>query len=330
MSKLRAPYPWFGGKSSVADQVWRRFGDVRNFVDPFLGSAAMLLCRPIPFEGSETVNDLDCYVANFWRAVQTDSDSVAHYADWPVNEADLHARHHWLVNSTAEWRERMHIDPDYYDVKIAGWWVWGLCQWIGGGWCSRPEWKQRPHLGDAGRGVHRPHRRRPQLKNGGMGVNRTRQQLPHPEDEREADIYDYINALKDRFRRVRVCCGDWSRVLGPTPTVHNGLTAVFLDPPYSHESRDDELYAEESTSVAHDARRWCIEHGGDKRLRIALCGYDGEHNELEDHGWTVEAWKANGGYGAKTDHGSENATRERIWYSPHCLSDDLPLFRSLA
>lgn len=43
----------------------------------------------------ETVNDLDAYVANFWRSVAHDPEAVAKYADWPVNEDDLHARHKW-------------------------------------------------------------------------------------------------------------------------------------------------------------------------------------------------------------------------------------------
>ena len=43
---LRAPFPWFGGKSRVAAVVWRAFGDVPNYVEPFAGSLAVLLGRP--------------------------------------------------------------------------------------------------------------------------------------------------------------------------------------------------------------------------------------------------------------------------------------------
>ena len=67
--KLKAPFPWFGGKSRCAHIVWDRFGDVKNYIEPFAGSLAVLLGRPHP-PHVETVNDLDCYVANFWRAVQ--------------------------------------------------------------------------------------------------------------------------------------------------------------------------------------------------------------------------------------------------------------------
>ena len=64
---LKAPFPYFGGKSKVAPLVWSRFGDVRNYVEPFAGSLACLLARPSPFVGTETVNDADGLISNFWR-----------------------------------------------------------------------------------------------------------------------------------------------------------------------------------------------------------------------------------------------------------------------
>jgi len=56
---LKAPFPWFGGKSRASDLIWSRFGTVVNYVEPFAGSLAVLLQRPQPFTGSETVNDKD-------------------------------------------------------------------------------------------------------------------------------------------------------------------------------------------------------------------------------------------------------------------------------
>ena len=79
MHPLKAPFPFFGGKSRVADNVWSRFGNVPNYVEPFAGSLAVLLGRPhIP--GCETVNDKDCYISNFWRSLRQDSQGVAR---WP-------------------------------------------------------------------------------------------------------------------------------------------------------------------------------------------------------------------------------------------------------
>lgn len=41
-----------------------------------------------------------------------------------------------------------------------------------------------------------------------------------------------------------------------------------------------------------------MEHGNNPKLKIALCGYEGEHNNLEKAGWRKVAWRASGGYAA--------------------------------
>lgn len=324
---LKAPYPWFGGKASVTPYVWSRFGEVRNYVEPFLGSLAMLLGRPGPWSGTETINDLDSFISNFWRAIKADPDSVARHADWPVNECDLLARHSWLVGQRESLTARLESDPEWYDAKAAGWWVWGQCCWIGSGWCSgKGPWQlvdgrlvdvrtlPKEAKQPSGPGVSR---KRPNLGNAGKGVNR---QLPHLGDAGNGvALRMYLQALSDRMRHVRVCCGDWSRVCGDTPTTGLGLTAVFLDPPYAAEAgRDPSLYAEESATVAHDARKWAVERGDDPRIRICLAGYESEHEMPRS--WSCVAWKSKGGYGSQAkDHDNPNARRERLWFSRHCL-----------
>ncbi|MBP6733532.1 MAG: DNA adenine methylase [Chromatiaceae bacterium] len=327
-----APFPYFGGKSKVADPVWRAFGTVSNYVEPFFGSGAVLLARPMPINGPETINDFDGMVANFWRALQADPEAVADWADWPVNECDLHARHLWLVNRRPALTAALMADPAWYDAQTAGWWVWGLCSWIGSGWCSgQGPWqardgklvdtRQRPHLGNAGMGINR---QLPHLGDAGMGINR---KLPHLGDagmginRKRQHLRATFSALADRLRAVRVCCGDWSRVTGDSVTVkHPGITGVFLDPPYADTAgRDSDLYACDDEQVAHRVREWAIAHGDDPRLRIALCGYAGEH--VMPDTWTAHAWKTQGGYGAQGDGvGRINAAREVIWLSPHCLT----------
>jgi site-specific DNA-adenine methylase len=318
---VKSPYPWFGGKSSIMAEVWKRLGETPNFVDPFMGSNAPLLSRAgwdwtagKWADGKnriETVNDKDCYVANFWRALNAAPDEVAKWADWPVNEADLHARHLWLVRND-NFIERMRAEPDYYDTQVAGWWVWGLCQWIGGGWCKKMErpYQPRPHLLGAGMGVHKPSKQLPHLLGAGRGVHKASL----------TDIYRYFDTLAARLRRVRVCCGDWMRVLGPTPTEHNGLTAIILDPPYSAEAaRNNKLYAEESLTVAHEVRQWAIANGDNPKLRIALFGYQDEHGQAMPENWECLAWKAHGGYSNRNGNDNDNPHKERAWFSPHCL-----------
>jgi hypothetical protein len=320
---LKAPFPAFGGKSTVAADVWARFGDVRNFVEPFCFSATTLLRRPEPCEGTETINDLNGYVANFWRAVQHAPDAVAAWADNPVNENDLHAWHSWLVERKEWLAARLEGCREFYDAEIAGRWCWGMCCWIGSGWCSGDgPWNRVQgddgawrliRSGDAGRGVHR---KMVHLGNG-RGVHR---KMVHLGGAGQG-VAAWMGTLAARLRRVRVCCGDWSRVCTPAVTVTLGLTAVFLDPPYSAETgRDMTCYGgTDDGAVSHHVRAWCLKRGSDRQLRIALCGYDGEHNELDAAGWECFAWKARGGYASQGTAAYDNCRRERIWFSPHCL-----------
>ena len=308
---LKAPFPWFGGKARVAGEVWKRFGhDVDNYIEPFFGTGAVLLGRPHGAGKIETVNDADGFVSNFWRALQNDPDAVAEHADWPVNEADLHARHLWLLGQRERITERLMGDPEYYDAKAAGWWVWGICAWIGGGWCSGSgPWGSVDGVFtkcDEGQGVSR---RRPHLGDTGKGVHRLNQPL-----------HAYLSALANRLRRVRVACGDFERVLGDSVTMRGSQCAVFLDPPYDTAIRTKGCYSTDEDGVAARARAWAIEHGDDNRLRIALCGYEGEH-DMPD-GWTCYYWRTEGGYShLGNGRGKANRELERIWFSPHCLTD---------
>jgi hypothetical protein len=334
---MKAPFPWFGGKSRIASQIWQAFGDVTNYVEPFAGSLAILLSRPHAPQ-TETVNDSDGLLVNFWRAVQADPEAVAHAADWPVSELDLTARHLRLVARRSALTARMEADPSVYDAQLAGWWVWGACAWIGSGWCSgKGPWAERdgrvvnltesaeddlggglginrklPHLGNRGRGINR---QLPHLGSRGMGINR---KLPHLGD-RGRGIFETFAELSDRLRDVRICCGDWSRVVSDSVTTRHGDTAVFLDPPYFDGAID---YAEGDRAVAHDVRAWAVTNG--ERMKIALCGYEGDHEMPAD--WRVMKWKAHGGY-SSADGENQNAQRERVWLSPRC--DDTTNQRSL-
>ena len=308
---LAAPFPYFGGKSLACETVWSALGDPENYVEPFAGSAAMLLGRPNVGK-VETINDADGFVANFWRAVSLDAAEVARHVDWPTNEADLIARHSWLVRNAPGLLQRLEADPDYYDAKVAGWWCWGACNWIGSGWCSGTgPWqhdgeklvdaRQLPHLGNAGRGVNR--------------------KLPHLSAGRgrSAYIHEWFGALMDRTRGVRVTVGDWQRVLTDSVTVRHGLTGVFLDPPYTKGAMD---YAAGGVGgeLADKVRAWCAKNGNDKRLRIVLCGHAGEHDALLQDGWHTRAWTARKGY-AITDEAVENSASETLRCSPHCVPE---------
>ena len=297
-SKLTAPFPYFGGKSLVANEVWARFGNVPNYVEPFAGSCAVLLARPTE-PNLETVNDADGLLSNFWRAIKYDPHAVAEWADWPVSEADLHARNRWLIGCRESLTEKLIADPDWFDARCAGWWVWGASTWIAGGWCTKEKlgYRQKPRLFGHGNGIHSKSR---------------------------GDLFEIFKLLALRLRKVRVCCGDWSRVVSPGCLSVNGLTAIFLDPPYTDQAnRDDRIYGVDSFTVGREVKEWAISNGNNPKLRIAVCGYEGEYEFPAD--WECLRWRTPGGHarGATGQtKGKLNSTRERIWFSPFCLREN--------
>jgi DNA adenine methylase len=282
---VKAPFPYFGGKSRVAHIVWERFGQVRNYVEPFCGSAAVLLARPPGFSGSETINDFDGYVSNFWRAITLDPDEVLKHCDYPVLELDLHARSSELLMQREEFTEKMRADPRFYDARVAGWWVWGVSASIGA---------------DFDRGA----KCIPRISPGrSMGI--------HVKGALES-----ISILHERLRRVRVCCGDWSRVVTDYQ-INSGPAAVFLDPPYPEGNYS--YGGATDRTVSGEVLTWCLANGQNPLWRIAMCGYS-ENDSLEDAGWERFSWETQGGYSKTAGQKNANASREVIWFSPHCLT----------
>jgi hypothetical protein len=315
---IAAPFPYFGGKRRAAPRIWQALGDPAGYVEPFAGSAAVLLARPT-FTGRrvETLNDADGWLVNTWRAIQLSPAEVAQHAWGPVTEIDYHARLAWLQQRrTPDLVAWMEGDPEAHDAKAAGWWLYVVACGIGDPFGPGP-WRvvgghlrKLPHLGDAGRGVNRE---LPHLGDAGQGVNR---ELPHLGDAGRGQLESYMGQLADRLRRVRITCGSWQRVVKPSVTRSgtggDGTRAIFLDPPYA---TSGDLYAHVDADVGLAVRDWCVR--APRELRVILCGYDTEHDALLAHGWTVTEGKAGGGAGYSTN--SANGRRERLWLSPTCI-----------
>ena len=292
-SLIKSPYPYFGGKARIAPIVWQALGKIANYVEPFAGSLAVLLACPNQTK-IETVNDIDSMIANFWRAISSDPEGVAKFADYPVHEVELHARHQWLLSQiTDEFKLKMNSDPNFFNIKMAGYWIWGMGASVGNNWLQPKGLKAAPLLSSAGGGIH--------------GLTN--------------DILDWFKKLQVRTRRVRVCCGDWSRIVTPSVTYNSvgispkDITGVFLDPPYDLNKRD-KVYKEDS-NIYKDVCKWAFDNGDNQKLRIVLCGYEGDITP--PIGWRQHAWKADGGLANRgSGQGKINATRETIYFSPHC------------
>jgi len=301
---MKAPFPYFGGKRAIIDDVWLRLGRPKHYIEPFCGSAAMLLGAP-QRASLEVVNDANGFIANFWRSVKHQPDAVAEWADYPVSHIDLGARHAWLMEAAARVAEALH-DPLWPgDPQMAGWWLWGQCSWIGSGWC---EWDeaigQIPHVSDAGRGVQAigqiPH-----VGNAGMGDALTSSGVV---------ARRWMRDLAGRLERVRVIHGSWERCLN---THYGGAeTAIFFDPPYK---AFEQLYGVKE-SVAAAVEQWARDNS---QFRIALCGHRGDYDLP---GWDAWAWSR----GRLTYSGGKTTAEECVWYSPACVPVRSDLFSEVS
>ena len=317
---LSAPFPYFGGKRRAGRIIWAALGDPAHYVEPFCGSAAVLLARP-PSERKrvETIDDADGWLVNTWRAIQLAPEETARHAYGPVCEIDYHARLAWLQERRgADLVSWLEGDPEHCDPKAAGWWLTVVACGIGDPFGHGPwriidghlrDTRKLPHLGDAGRGVNRE---LPHLGNAGRGISRI------------TDLEAEMSRLATRLDNVRITCGDRHRVCTPAalrigdPPKSCGL---FLDPPYT---TSGDLYVESADGIACDVREWCLH--ADHAKRIVLTGYDTEHDELLGHGWRVTQGKS--GRGAGYSVRRDNGRRERLWMSPACdrlLQDTLDL-----
>jgi DNA adenine methylase len=308
----KAPFIYFGGKSSVTDLVWSRLGRPKQYLEPFCGSLAMLLAsEPASLE---VVGDANGFIANFWRCVRHQPQAVAQWADYPVSHVDLGARHVWLMSQ----RDRLGAelqDPDWPgDAKVAGWWLWGINAWIGSGWCDW--WRTRPlkstlgkvpHVSDAGRGIQALGKV-PHVSDAGRGIQAIGK-VPHVGGAGQGYLTSsgcvadaWLRALSSRLERVRVVHGTWDRSLNHHYGAEN--TAVFLDPPYKGY---DEVYG--CAGIASQVEHWARDNAS---LRIALCGHAGDYDLP---GWEQVAWTRT----ICAYSSTKTKDAEMIWFSPACI-----------
>ena len=309
--KLTAPFPYYGGKGRIADLVWSALGDPSLYVEPFIGSAAVLLARPLPidFPGNrvEIINDADAFVANLWRSIQSNPRAVAQRIDHPLSEIDILARHRRLCDHRAKrcMVDRVGLNAEYFDARRAGDWLYCKSGWIGGGLCDG-EWFGPGDPRNHGTGINGP--KIPQLNTNGIFSRGRRLRLE-----------SIIDRLARRLRHVSICCGNWNRVFFPSQ-VEKGTVGVFLDPPYGYATgRCEKLYRVEKVENA-DVAAFCRRLGRQRNLRIVLAGLDGEYDLP---GWRVIPWSA--GHCFSKPVNSEDRHKERLWLSPHCLPVTVPI-----
>jgi len=299
------PINFFGSKVKIAPAIWERLGRVDYYVEPFFGSGAVMLASPYVPE-YETVNDCNGFIVNFYRSIKYNPIETAKYSQNPVFETDLHAKHIWLLSQKEKLVEQLEANPAYCNPMIAGWWCWVMSVYVGADVCSGTgPWKlvdgklQKSDTENPG-----IYKKMPDIRSY-HGVNRP-----------GIDVYRWFETLSKRFSKTRVLCGDWTRLKSHIEGAQAEMMGVVLDPPYDN---FEYVYSDGNKSVSGKVREWALEVGKRKNIRVALCGYEGEHEMPSD--WEVFSWKQIGGYslmGKEDSEGRENRDKERIYFSPYC------------
>ena len=290
------PFIYYGSKRRFANRILTRLGELDRYIEPFAGSLAVLLSRPVPFP-YEIAMDTHGHVCNFWRALTADPEATARHSLYPTIHQDLTARHRWLVAWGEENKDRLVEDHDHFDAKAAGWWAWGMAHWIGGGFCAGKPGDQIPNV-DAGKG--------------GSGVSMQRRTFPHE------TVPAWFGTLAKRLEKVVILNRDWTSatsgtILGNTKN-HTTLTGLFLDPPYKivrkdGSSRKDTLYQSDADgeNPAVEAYEWAVEHGS--KFRIAYACHEGDFPVPD--GWDTETGTLRGR--------RDDRVMDQVMYSPTCL-----------
>ena len=318
------PFPYFGNKCLIARRVWHHLGEVDNYVEPFFGSGAVYLNNP-NFNRLKwaTINDWDGFVVNFWRALQNDPVGLARIANRPLFELDKIATVLYLQAEKRELWRRLAADLDYYHLKMAGLWIWCISLWVGSGFLSN---KGPWHVKDGK--LIKDSKCKSENSTSMNGLCNSNKGICSYVDVPEShfEMIEWFKDLSWRFKKARILRGDWKRVVtGPFTLQRSGITAIFLDPPYGETRRCKKCYSEDNVLISKEVREWAIEAYEQsvklkKPMRIAICDYDGIHDEL---GWKKLRWKGTNGYSSSAKKKTNNnRLRETIWFSPACLHQE--------
>lgn len=261
-----APFPYNGGKARVADDVWKRFGSVDFYIEPFAGSLAVLLNSPYNIEDG-IINDKNGLLINFWRAVQHNPEAVADHIPPFDHDLDLAAWHTFLHKQHGDLVENLKSDPTFCVPEYAARWVQGMCSWNCCSWMDSNRDMRKPHI-NSSRGIRSKSKR-----------------------ERVDEVFDH---LSDTLEHFKVVCGDWTRSFNDGVLETNNL-AIFLDPPYSKGNRQMCYGDFDDRSLSDVVYDFAIDQGQNEGTRIAVCGYEEEYDFPDT--WEEMEWDSKSEFG---------------------------------
>ena len=249
--KIRALAPWYGSKRTLAPRIVAELGPHGFYVEPFCGSLAVLLAKPIA--GMETANDLHQDLVNLARVLASD------------RAVELYARaSRMLMHETvhAECKERVISAPcepapsidDVSDAALARALDYLVMSWQG-------------RNGSAGTKPGNITIARRFTSNGGSGGLRW------------SSAVESIPAWHERLRRVSITSMDAFELIERLEDAEG--TVLYVDPPYLRKS---DSYIHDLEDADH--RRLADQLGKFKRTRVVLSYYDEPELRAMYEGWT--------------------------------------------
>ena len=298
--KINAIAPWFGAKRVLAPTIVEELGPHRAYIEPFCGSLAVLLAKPIAAQ--ETVNDLHGDLVNLAMVLTSDSSSVLYerLSRTLMCEA-IHLQARQQVRSEPSGPptgppadQARHIDRAY-DFFVMSWMgrngISGTtaaetnqniaCRWTPGG---------------------------------GSGGGRF------------ASAVDSIPAWHNRLRSIMILNRDGFEIIEKIDDT-DGM-AVYVDPPYLKESRSSGTYTHDFTDDDH--RRLAKLLRRFKRTRVVVSYYDSPRLDDLYPLWTMRRFNINKAISIPNNRGGKPTTAPEVLLmnGPSLAKNDMePLFQ---
>lgn len=119
------PFAYYGGKTTLAEQIAELLPPHEHYVEPFAGSLAVLLCKKP--SRAETVNDLDGDLMAFWRVLRDRPEDLERVcALTPHSRAELSLAADLDVPDELERARRVFVrltQSRSHSMKQTGWWT---------------------------------------------------------------------------------------------------------------------------------------------------------------------------------------------------------------
>lgn len=284
-STARSPFPWFGGKQKLADDIIARFPAHEVYVEVFGGGASVLLSKP-PSK-LDVYNDLDDGLVNFFRCLRDEPERLV-----PLLELTPYSRREWQEARETWWT----IDDP---IERARRWYVVASQSFGAMVA-----KDRHPNGERGHGRGWGGERL-----GRMHLNRAAS---------TANRIDHVWKFVRRMRLVQIEHLDWQACID---RYDHADCLFYLDPPYVPATRRAGGYQHELTEDDHrDLVERCLSLEG----IAVVSGYSHPiYERLAEHGWSRAEFNVWSTAAQRSVDRARDRRLEVIWASPRAAAPSL-------